>query len=457
MTVPTLTSSCHIPVRLVSTSSILLATLTLTIIITTSLSTVVGHAATHSIVLEVTPRIVSTDGTLRIKLVQTSPEYETVAVRLEGPSSTGYMTLSAGSIVAIDLSTYRLPPGLYYVTAYDTPGGKRLTSVPVLLVNVKLTFTPPRPSIGQEFLATPLIEPPGYDYRITIKVDNKIIGETEPGTGVKLRLDTRGPHTICIDISANIQGQIYNEANVTCTQLVLNVPPTIGAQTMLEGNYITLLLDVRDPDGVLISASYNCTIDGLTWSGYLPGGISRVKLLTIDDAYTILNETSGLALLKCTISAVDDSGARATKLLVERLADILAATTIEESNRQTGTPKRTAQKETATTTQASHGGSPPLPSEILIPLAAIIPLVGGLAALFILRKKKMGMKQKTAPPKPARERTAVEQSREELANVIARLDKLERQMEELIGIVGELRGEVDELRSHVKKLEERRR
>ncbi len=407
----------------------------------------------ESVKLEVEPRIAPVTGVLLVKLSAAPPEYSTIVVRLEGEGkSTGYMTLSVGSVVAINLHDYGLEPGLYYVTAYDTPGGRVLAKVPVLLVNVRIAFRPPKPTIHEPFTITVFIEPPGYDYIVTVHLDSEIIGRVKPGEPIRVSLETRGPHMVCVDLEARVENQLVAARNVTCQRFTLNLPPIVAADLQAEAGNIVLLIDARDPDGILISVEYGCKAGNLTWSGLVTEGLARITLMPVTDALSLVKQ--GTATIECNVTAVDDAGAKTVKLYTFNLTALVAATQATQASKKqkqspaASNPPQPSPQATQPSQQAPLG----LPVPYLVATLASIAGVVGLAALVMLRKRRgeAGREERARA-----EETMHTLSKEEVAEILVRLDKLENQLGEVLGRLGELQGEVDELRKKLRMLEQR--
>ncbi len=403
----------------------------------------------ESVKLEVEPRIAPVTGVLLVKLSAAPPEYSTIVVRLEGEGkSTGYMTLSVGSVVAINLHDYGLEPGLYYVTAYDTPGGRVLAKVPVLLVNVRIAFKPPKPTIREPFTITVFVEPPGYDYVATVHLDREVIGRVKPGEPIRVSLQTRGPHVVCVDLEARIENQLVASRNITCQRFTLNLPPVVAADLQAEAGNIVLLIDARDPDGILISVEYGCKAGNLTWNGLVTEGLARITLMPVTDAVSLVKQ--GITTLECNITAVDDAGAKTVKLYTFNLTALVSTqpTQVQKKQKPGQVPPSPPQPQAQVTQPAQQALGLPLPY-----LAATIASIAGvavLASLVVLRKKRGA----------ARREKKVEEamhtlSKEEVAEILVRLDKLENQLGEVLGRLGELQGEVDELRKKLRVLERR--
>ena len=410
--------------------------------------------ASDGLRLRVEPRLVTTSGIIHIYVASIPKGYTAVVARLEGPITTGYVTLTPGSVAAIDLSLYDAKPGLYYVAVYDAPGGRLLARIPVLVVKPVILVSPPKPTIGEEFSITVAIQPAGYEYHLTLHVDSMTF-EVKPGQRISLKLDKRGPYKVCLDVEALVEGERFYTPNVTCKTLVLNLPPSVSFDIRVTGNYLVLVTDSVDPDGIVTLVKYTCVIDNRTYTGYVSPGFARTVLSTVNEVRELY--MSGYKTLQCTVEAVDDAGGVTIRTKSFNLTTILGIATGKpskaSSGRETGaqTPTRTATRTVTTTpTTPAQAGGPRLPLPHTLMLLVVVGAVaaGGASAVIILRRRS-----RRAPTAKAAEARAPETGEVDLTSIIVRLDRIEQRLEELHARVGELQGEVDELRRRVRRLE----
>ncbi len=399
-------------------------------------------ALSATVTLQVEPRIVYVKGVIHVKILSLPPGYRFVVARLEGEgNSTGYFTLSPGSIAAINLADYGLKPGLYYIAVYDSPGGRLLARIPVLVVKPLVLLSPPRPTVGRPFTLTVTVQPVGFTYRVIVSIDG-VSRSIAPGERVKLLFEHRGPYKLCIGLEARIGNETLFNPRVYCETLTLNLPPTVSAELGTRGGYVTLTVMAQDPDGAVLTVSYECSTDNETWRGYTSGGISVIPLAALDEVRGLIRE--GYETLQCNVTAIDDAGAVTTKLFTFNLTSLLApakpakpSKTASHPAAKPATPGRPAGQAAAPTVRL------PLPLPLLIGgVAAAV----GVTAVLAVRRRRAAERRREARP-------VVLEEQVNLTDVIARLDSLEQKVERLIGDLGELKGEVDELRRRVRRLE----
>ena len=404
---------------------------------------------TEGLSVRVEPRLTTVNGVIRIYVLKLPPGYNAVVARLEGPVTTGYVTLTPGSVAAIDLHLYDLKPGLYRVSVYDAPGGRLLASIPVLIVKPIVTLMPPKPTIGEPFTITVAIQPSGYDYRITVHIDGKMY-TVKPGERLTITLRDRALYTLCLDVTAEVHGETYSAVNVTCMRIRLNMPPSIDYDVRVENNYLVLVSNAMDSDGTIVAVNYTCIIGNETYSGFISPGLSRTILTTLDALKALYQR--GARTLKCIVEAVDDAGAITVKEKTFNITMLLGAT---KSQGKRKTPSQVTRRPGGATTspvaQATEAATSRAPPPLLPLPLLIVAGVGGAAAataFVMLRRRKRPTTAKTVEIREATMEGGVD-----LTSVIVRLDSIERKVDELYARVGELQGEVDELRRRVRRLE----
>ena len=428
--------------------------ITMLLLITAGLSA--AAQKTDSLQLHVEPRLVPVNGVIRIYVVSIPKGYTAVVARLEGPITTGYVTLTPGSVAAIDLSLYNAKPGLYYVAVYNAPGGRLLAKIPVLVVKPLILVTPPRPTVGEKFTVTVAVQPAGYDYSLTLHIDGRTY-TLRPGQSVTLQLNKRGPYKLCLDIEAIVEGAKFYTPNVTCKTLTLNLPPSVSFDLRVTGNYLVLITDSVDPDGIVTSVKYTCMIDNETYTGYVSPGFARTVLTTIDVLKRLYSE--GYRSIRCTVEAVDDAGGVTIKTKNFNMTALFGVippkqSKTESKGGQGAAPQAaTTRRVPATPTPAAPTTAQPrlpLQGRILLILAVggVAAAVGGVSIVMLKRKHR-----KPAAAKAAEAITAETTSSVDLTSIIVRLDRIEQRLDELHARVGELQGEVDELRRRVRRLE----
>ncbi len=415
---------------------------------------------TAGLKLRIEPRIAPVDGVIRIYVISVPPGYSAVVARLEGPVTTGYVTLTPGSVAAIDLSLYSVKPGLYYVAVYDAPGGHLLARIPVLVVKPLILISPPKPTVGKPFTITVAIQPAGYEYRVVLHIDGKVY-EMKPGQRITVELQKRGPYRLCLDVEAVLEGEKFYTPNLTCTSLVLNLPPSVSMDLRVQGGYLILSADSMDPDGIVTSVKYTCTIDNKTFTGYISPGFASIVLTTLDTLKRYYQE--GYRTLKCSVEAVDDAGASRT---VTKSLDIASLLGLGKKS-VSGARKNTAERGAATSTRGGRVKQTGLPSSQTMPPptpmgGARLPLprnvlllavIGGVAAAAGGASLVMLRRRRRAAPAKHRPVEAESGGGADLTSIIVRLDRVEQRLDELYARVGELQGEVDELRRRVRRLE----
>ncbi len=403
-------------------------------------TTHLSSAYPPSLIIKVEPRVTSVNGYLKITVLSLPPSLKVVAIRLEGNGfSSAYYTLAQNSTIVIDLKPLKLKPGIYYVAVYNVPGGILLHREIVLLVDLKLVFNPPRPTIGKPFTVSVIVQPQlnNIEYQIVLHVDNrtKIL---KPGEKWQLIFTDKSTHRICADIIVDINGTELYGQNIYCTSIKPNSPPTVKANFTIRDGIPVLYVEVKDVDGFIVLANYTCTVDSKTISGLLSPGLNTISFP---------QPLSSNATVKCTILAMDNDGAITVKEVSVNTALLL---------------KKTASKKTVTAkkgkTQKQNTVTRPVPLRVRkqeIPLTLIIAIAAAIATIVYVTRRAMKTKGAEQPREKKSLHTPAEELSKEIEELIVRLDRLESNVGRLVGEIGEMHGEIDEIKNRMQGFEER--